>query len=87
MKVNDRLGFIRLRRFLTAASFFISYFFLIIREQSVTDKEAFVEFPIQSLLFAAAVFIFIRGAYWVVDGFIEERGKDTGTKKDSRFTS
>ena len=70
---KEQLGYKRLAFLITFGSFVLTYILLIINEKRVSDYEAFLEFPIQSALIALVTFIFVRGAYWVIDGFKKDK--------------
>ena len=72
MKLKDHPGFKRLAVLITLASFVITYILLIVNERSVSEEEAFIEFPIVAVLIALITFVFVRITYWVVDGFRKE---------------
>ena len=70
MKLKDHLGYKRLAMLITFGSFVISYFLLIlVNADNINSKGAFIIAPIISGVFALIAYIFIRGVYWVVDGF------------------
>ncbi len=69
MKTKDQLGFKRLGTFITSASFVLTYVYLVVNEHHLTDQEVFLEFPITAALVAFITFVFVRGFYWVIDGF------------------
>ncbi len=73
MKLKDHLGFKRLGTFITFVSFILTYIYLVVNERRVSDQEAFLEFPLIAALIALITFIFVRGSYWVIDGFRKQK--------------
>lgn len=69
MKLKDQPGFKRLEAFITFAGFGLTYIYLVVNERRVSQEEAFLVFPIISALIALIAFVFVRGLYWVIDGF------------------
>lgn len=76
MKLNDSTGFKRLSRLITVLSLFATYFMLLANDSRVREEEAFIQYPIVSLLIAISVYILIRSVYWVVDGFRADKEQD-----------
>jgi len=73
MKIYQKPGFNRLAKLITVLGFFVTYITLIVTEYGVNEEEAFIEFPILSIIVALVVFLVTRLVYWVFDGFLESK--------------
>jgi len=73
MKMYQKSGFNRLAKLIAVLGFAVTYITLIVIESRVSEKEAFIVFPIVSIIGALAAFIVTRLVYWVVDGFNESK--------------
>lgn len=78
MKTSKKEGFRRLAILIAAGSFFVTYLILWIVEESggrVSEEEAFIQFPIVSIIVAGIIWGFTKGVYWVIDGFRKQNDK------------
>jgi hypothetical protein len=72
MKLKHHTGFKRLGWLITFGAFVITYIVQIVNESRISEEEAFIEFPIISVVIALIAFVFVRATYWVIDGFRKE---------------
>ena len=75
MKMYQKPGFNRLAKMIAILGFIATYITLIVFEGSVNGEEAFIVFPIVSIIAALGAFVLTRLVYWVVDGFSQSNDK------------
>lgn len=65
----------RLRLFVSVLVSIATYICFLINEYDVRPEEAFLAFPLFSVLGFGVAFCFITAAYWVIDGFENENAR------------
>ena len=73
MKMYQNLGFNRLAKLIALLVFVATYTVLIVQAYSINEEQAFIVFPIVSIIGALGAFLLTRLVYWVIDGFIESK--------------
>jgi len=69
MSLYKEQGYRRLAVLIAIIAFIVTYTALCMNEYRVQPEEAFIGFPIVSVLTAGGAFILTRIIYWVIDGF------------------
>ena len=73
MKMYQKTGFNRLSKLIALLGFVVTYIILLVEEHSISPSEAFIEFPIASIIGALCAFLLTRLVYWVIDGFTQSK--------------